>query len=151
MNGGCAYFEWWGNPHRWNGRIKQGAKSTTKGTDNNAYEVAKNGGKHSGFYNQYKNKSPEEIKKGIKSIEKQITEHQDKIKNPEKYIPDFKNLDPRQQEALINKKWPSDIQRQKEQKEILEGILREKVGGWLSAEWDEKFFNRFNMWNTRKV
>lgn len=48
------------------------------------------------------------------------------IKKPEKYIPNFKNLDPRQQEALINKKWPSDIQRQKEQKQISEGILKEK-------------------------
>ena len=89
-----------------------------------AFEIAKNGGKHSGFYKQYVNKSDDEIRRGIQSIEKQIEEHRDKIKNPEAYIPNFRNLDPRQQEALINKKWPSDIQRQLEQKEILEGILR---------------------------
>jgi hypothetical protein len=57
----------------------------------------------------------------------QIAEHQDKIKNPEKYIPNFKSLDPRQQHALINKKWPSDIKRQMEQKQILEGILKSKL------------------------
>ncbi|WP_394336049.1 pre-toxin TG domain-containing protein [Bacillus safensis] len=91
---------------------------------NDAYDVAKSGGKHSGFYKQYIDKSPDQIKKGINSIDKQIAEHRDKIKNPEKHIPNFRNLDPRQQEALINKKWPSDIQRQIEQKQILEGILK---------------------------
>ncbi|WP_152669059.1 hypothetical protein [Paenibacillus sp. DMB20] len=91
-----------------------------------AFDVAKSGGKHSGFYNQYVGKSDDEIRKGIQSIEKQIAEHQDKIRNPEAHIPSFRELDPRQQEALINKKWPSDIQRQMEQKEILEGILRSR-------------------------
>ncbi|MED0681371.1 hypothetical protein P4S83_18405 [Aneurinibacillus thermoaerophilus] len=93
---------------------------------NNAYDIAKSGGKHSGFYKQYINKSPEQIRKAINSINKQIAEHQDKIKNPEKYIPNFRNLDPRQQQALIHKKWPSDIKRQMEQKQILEGILKSK-------------------------
>ncbi|AZB44646.1 hypothetical protein CEF21_21440 [Bacillus sp. FJAT-42376] len=106
--------------------VKTGSYRSLDKKIGNAYDIAKNGGKHSGFYKQYINKSPEEIKKGIQSINKQISEHQDKIKNPEKSIPNFKNLDPRQQEALINKKWPSDIQRQMEQKRILEGILRGK-------------------------
>ena len=89
------------------------------------FEIAKNGGKHNGFYKQYIGKTKSEIEKGIKSIQKQIDEHIDKIINPEKHIPDFKKLDPRQQDALINKKWPSDIQRQMEQKRILEGILND--------------------------
>ncbi|USG64633.1 hypothetical protein NDK47_21185 [Brevibacillus ruminantium] len=93
-----------------------------------AYDIAKEGGKHSGFYKQYKGKTEDEVKKGIESINKQITEHLDKIKSPEKYIPDFKKLDSRQQEALINKKWPSDIQRQMEQRDILKGILKEVFG-----------------------
>ncbi|MDI6619741.1 MAG: hypothetical protein QME45_13990, partial [Clostridiales bacterium] len=94
----------------------------SEGAGKNAYDIAKEGGKHSGFYKQYINKSPKEITKGIQSIEKEIAEHQAKIANPEKYIPNFKKLDPRQQEALINKKWPSDIQRQQEQLNILKGI-----------------------------
>jgi peptidoglycan hydrolase-like protein with peptidoglycan-binding domain len=101
-------------------------KNFLEAIKNHPYVVAKNGGKHSGFYKQYINKSPDQIRKAINSIDKQIAEHKDKIKNPEKYIPNFKNLDPRQQHALIHKKWPADIQRQKEQKEILEGILRFK-------------------------
>lgn len=39
---------------------------------------------------------------------------------------DWSKLDPRQQQALIEKKWPSDIQRQLQQKQILEGILKER-------------------------
>jgi Pre-toxin TG len=105
---------------------KTGDEVVVKGAKN-AYDIAKSGGKHSGFYKQYINKSPDEIRKAINSINKQIAEHQDKIKNPEKYIPNFKSLDPRQQHALINKKWPSDIKRQMEQKQILEGILKSKL------------------------
>ncbi|MFZ2898999.1 MAG: hypothetical protein WA004_10275 [Saprospiraceae bacterium] len=96
-----------------------------------AYETAKNGGKHEGFYKNYKDKPPEEIKKGIKSMEKNIEEHQNLMRDPDKYMKqygkgDWKSLDPRQQEALLTKKWPGDIQRAKEQKEILEGILNTK-------------------------
>jgi hypothetical protein len=50
------------------------------------------------------------------------------IANPEKHIPNWKSLDPRQQKALIDKKWPSDIQRQTEQLEILEGLLKKTPG-----------------------
>ncbi|WP_180995929.1 hemagglutinin repeat-containing protein, partial [Campylobacter concisus] len=94
---------------------------------NDAYEIAKSGGKNSGFYKNYLDKSTKEIEKGIKSLEKQIQEHADKISNPQKYIKDFDKLDIRQQENLINKKWNSDIARQKEQKQILEQILQERI------------------------
>lgn len=96
------------------------AEGTTK-----AYEIASQGGKHSGFYKQYINKPVDQIKKGINKLKKQIGLHQEKIKNPTKHIKDFYDLDPRQQQALINKKWPSDIQRQQEQLNILEDILKE--------------------------
>jgi hypothetical protein len=98
------------------------------GSSDPIFEAAKNGGKHAGFYNNYKDKDERQICRGIASIEEQIAEHEDKIKNPEKYISDFANLDPRQQKALIERKWPSDIARQKEQKAILEGILTERSG-----------------------
>jgi len=100
-----------------------GGKVIGRGTSK-AYDIARQGGKHAGFYKQYLNKSNVEIQKGIKSLEKQIAEHQEKIANPEKYIPNFRQLNPRQQEALITEKWLGDIQRQMEQKDILEGILR---------------------------
>jgi len=43
--------------------------------------------------------------------------------NPGKYIDDWASLDPRQQQALLNSKWPGDIARQQEQADILRGIM----------------------------
>ncbi len=108
--------------------IAQAESKVVKAAEKTAFETAKQGGKHSGFYDQYIRKSNDEIHKGIQSIGKQIAEHQSKIRNPEQSIPNFKDLDYRQQDALINKKWPSDIKRQIEQKEILEEILRDRNG-----------------------
>jgi len=76
----------------------------------------------------YIGKSPKDLRSGINSLEKQIAEHKDKIANPSKHISNFKNLDPRQQEALLTRKWPGDIQRQQEQRDILLGLL-DKSGG----------------------
>jgi RHS repeat-associated protein len=89
-----------------------------------AFQVAQEGGRHAGFLKNYIGRSPGEIRRAINSIRKEIAEHYDKIANPEKYYPGFKQLDPRQQAALINKTWPSDIARQKEHIEILEGLLK---------------------------
>jgi len=47
--------------------------------------------------------------------------------NPERYVPDFESLDPRERKALVETKWPDDIIRQQEQKSILEGILTERM------------------------
>lgn len=88
-------------------------------------KVTQQGGRHAGFLKNYQNKTPAEIRKGIASLEKQIREHQAKIANPEKAIPNFRQLDPRQQKALVESKWPSDIQRQQEQQEILQVLLRD--------------------------
>ncbi|MCZ8190152.1 MAG: hypothetical protein O9326_10560 [Microcystis sp. LE19-338.1B] len=92
---------------------------------NDPYNIAKQGGKHSGFYNEYAKKPDSQIRKGIESINKQISEHQKKIEDPQKFISDFDKLDPRQQKALPDK-WQSDINRQNEQKTILEGLLKER-------------------------
>jgi hypothetical protein len=86
-------------------------------------QIAQEGGRHAGFLKNYAGKSPAELQKGIASLEKQIAEHQVKIADPEKFIPNFKQLDPRQQKALLESKWPGDIQRQQEQADILRGLL----------------------------
>jgi hypothetical protein len=101
------------------------AVAMTAGT---AFEVAAAGGRHAGFLRNYQGKSPDELRRGIDSLKKQIAEHRDKIANPRKHIPDWESLDPRQQKALLDKKWLSDIQRQTEQLEILEGLLKEATG-----------------------
>jgi hypothetical protein len=94
--------------------------------DGDAYTEAMNGGRHATWAKQYANKPTEDIQKGIRSLEKQIELHKDKIKNPEKYYPNFRKLDIREQEANINKIWPRDIAKQQEQKSILEGILKNR-------------------------
>jgi len=91
------------------------------------YLIALLGGKHCKWMYEYFNKPEREIKKGIKSIEKQIIEHQDKILNPEKHYSNWDNIKPLQKEDLINNKWNKDIQRQKEQKQILECILKNRI------------------------
>ena len=49
---------------------------------NDPYNIAKQGGKHSGFYNEYAKKPDSQIRKGIESINKQISEHQKRLKLP---------------------------------------------------------------------
>lgn len=92
----------------------------------NPFEIAKAGGKHYGFYNQYVNKSNMEIQRAIRSLDKRIAEHESWIQNPELHLPNFSSLDSRQQRALVEDKWMRDIARQQEQKMILESILQEK-------------------------
>ncbi len=90
-----------------------------------SFEIARQGGKHSGFLQNNIGRSAEELERGITSLEKQIELHQNKIKNPSHYIEDWAKLDFRQRQALIEKKWPSDIKRQMEQRDILQAIMKE--------------------------
>jgi len=84
------------------------------------------GGKHHKWMLEYMQKPDKEVMKGIKSIEKLIIEHQNKIKAPDKFYPDWKTLRPEQQKDLVNNKWNKDIKRQTEQKNILNCILKNR-------------------------
>jgi len=84
------------------------------------------GGKHEVFLKNYEKRTDRELQKGIRSIQKQIIEHQDKIVNPQKHYPEWENVRPEKREHLVNEKWNEDIQRQREQKEILECILKNR-------------------------
>ena len=90
------------------------------------YEEALAGGRHAGFLDNYAARSTREIEKAIRSLEKQISTHLEKIANPRSSIRDWDALDPRHQEDLLMNKWPSDIARQLELIEILRGILRSR-------------------------
>jgi hypothetical protein len=92
-----------------------------------AFRTASAGGKHAGALKIALQQSEKELKKGIASFEKQISLHRDKIANPSKHIKNWHELDPRQQEALINKKWQSDIDRLTEQRDILHDVLKSKL------------------------
>ena len=92
-----------------------------------AFRNASAGGKHSIFLENSLDYTTKQLEKGIASFEKQISLHQEKIANPSKYIENWDALDPRQQKALINKKWPSDIERLTEQRDILHDVLKSKL------------------------
>ena len=87
------------------------------------FQIAQEGGKHAGFLKNYIGRPASELSRGISSLEKEIIEHQTKIANPEKYLPHFRQLDPREQKALLEKIWPSHIEKQQEQSSILRSIL----------------------------
>jgi hypothetical protein len=92
-----------------------------------AFRMANSGGKHALFLKNSLNYTRKQLQKGILSFDKQISLHQNKIANPNKYIEGWDQLDPRQQIALINKKWPSDIERLTEQRDILHDVLQAKL------------------------
>jgi len=107
-------------------------KSIIKSADN-AYDIAKNGGKHAGDYLNYLNKTEKELTKSINSHMKNVGEHIDKLAHPEKYIDDFAN----RSEEYINgqiKQWKDHLLRNQEQANIKSGILKEKIETRIQEE-----------------
>ena len=91
------------------GTINSGLEKLISQSESEVLKAAINQNKHIKMVRDYLDKPAKEIQKGINSYEKQIVLHKDKIANPEKYCPDWDKLDPRQREALVNKKWPAEI------------------------------------------
>ncbi|MCI0445113.1 hypothetical protein L0152_18130 [bacterium] len=94
---------------------------------NSAFDMAKVGGKHAGFYKNYLGKSSTEIKKAINTLQagkRGIDVHLDKIANPSKYVQNWNTLRASHQQSLI-KRWQKEIINAREQIQILKGILGE--------------------------
>lgn len=90
-----------------------------------AYDIAKAGGKHSGFLKNYSGRSVDEINKAINTLQtgkRGINTHLDKIANPSKYVPNWNTLSSKHQQSLING-WQKEITNGTEQIQILRGIL----------------------------
>jgi hypothetical protein len=109
------------------GAINNGLEKIVSQSDREVLKSAIVQNKHVKMVKDYLDKPAKEIQKGINSYEKQIAIHKDKIANPTKHYPNWNRLDPRQRDALINKKWPVEIKGYKEQKEILQSILKERL------------------------
>ncbi|SFW40852.1 hypothetical protein [Nitrosovibrio sp. Nv17] len=90
-----------------------------------AYEIAKAGGKHSGWYKVYRVYGQRQIVKSIRNLEKQIAYHENWIANPLSKIQNYHDLDARERIGLITG-WEADIRRQRELVGILQGILKER-------------------------
>ena len=91
------------------------------------YIRAKLGGRHSAHLRNYDHKPTKELEKGIKKYQKQIDLHKDKISNPELYCEGWEQFHPNRKETLLNTRWPKDIQRNTEQQQILECILKNRM------------------------
>ena len=99
------------------------------GMNEDAYEVAKKGGPHKEWYKKQLELTESQVRKAIRSFEKQIEQHQGWIRNPLTKTPDFYSFDVRRRQNLVEHHWPADIQRHKDLIAILRGVLREKGYG----------------------
>ncbi len=100
-----------------------------------AYEIAKRGGRHSGQYNLYKNKPLKQLNKALRSHRKTLKEHKNLINNPAKYLKlynkekdgtSWAGLKTQHKKILLKKKWPKDIQRAKENINVIKGIIKNR-------------------------
>lgn len=93
------------------------------------YEIAKSGGRHSGWLKNYEGKKTFEIESGIKTLEQRVAEHEQKLSDPAKYdtAKNWYQKTPEQQKGLLNT-WKNQIARQKEQINILKGIIKNRGG-----------------------
>lgn len=114
------------------GTIEQVGKTAVRAAVTNvtmggrtAFDIAKAGGKHAGFFKNYIGRSPAEINKAINSLQtgnRGINVHLDKIANPSKYVKNWDALNPSHQQSLI-RGWQKEINNSTEQIQILKGIL----------------------------
>lgn len=90
------------------------------------YEAAKAGGAHSGFYkNARDNMGVNQLRAGIKSLQKQIDMHRGWIADPHSK-PGVAHAKPEDIKLWQTKKWPGDIARQMQHMQILQGLLHDK-------------------------
>ena len=85
------------------------------------------GGRHSGFLKNHANASAPELSKGIRSLNRQIKFHRQKLNDPSKYAKDWASRTDKQKEGLM-KKWKTDIARQKSQRDILKDLKTQQSG-----------------------
>lgn len=92
-----------------------------------AYQTAlRPDGLNAGMLSRYRQLRPAKIEKAIRSIEKQVTLHQTGINDPTRKVPGFYQLSADKQRHLVERTWPNDIKRQRDQIEVLRGLLEEK-------------------------
>jgi len=92
-----------------------------------AYEIAKAGGRHAGLLRIYQAKSTAEIQRAVRSYERQVAMHRQKMHSPEQFIQAWDQKSSRVQQALL-RHWQEDRVRNQELADIMRGILQERHG-----------------------
>jgi RHS repeat-associated protein len=103
--------------------LQQAYKLATTATA--AYKIAMQGGKHAGTLRNYAVRATSEIAKAVKGYERVIAEHIDKLKNPAKSVADWAGKTGAQQQ-IIRQKWLDDIARNRELRDVMEGLLNSR-------------------------
>ena len=89
------------------------------------YLTAVSGGKHEGFLKRLERSGPIQAKKAVRSLEKIIKEHEQKIANPAAIYDDWQDMKP-ERKARVLKHWETEIEGWKEQIEIAHEHLNRK-------------------------
>jgi ankyrin repeat protein/preprotein translocase subunit SecA len=101
----------------------------------NAYEIAKAGGKHNGCLKSHINLPDVSLKKGIRSFQRQIDKHKLLIEDPQHYLevfnktkgyPPWHQMNSGRRTTLLKEIWPLEIKKFEAQKQILEQILKNR-------------------------
>lgn len=90
----------------------------------NAYEVAKAGGPHHGWMEKQRKLPTVKLLKSIRSLEKQIAQHQQWIRDPYSKLP--ADTPAEVTDYYVKTKWPGDIERQRQQIDIIRGVINER-------------------------
>jgi hypothetical protein len=96
--------------------------------EHRAYAIAKAGGRHAGLLRVYRGKSTAEIQRALRSYERQVELHRQKLANPEQVIGDWHQRHFHVQRGLL-RHWHEDLARNQELAEVMRGILQER-GSW---------------------
>jgi RHS repeat-associated protein len=98
-----------------------GGCSAARGA-NTAYEAALAGGKHAGTLRNYAGRPAAEIQKAIRSYERQVALHGEKIANPAQFAERCGQMSAQEQSGFLNK-WAADAARNQELADVLRGLL----------------------------
>ena len=91
---------------------------------NDAYDIAINGGLNWGLIRRFKDEPDQFITRSIRSLERRVSEHKDKIANPSNYVD--ASVSEMQVERLVRDYWPKEMNRLSAEAEILRRILEER-------------------------
>lgn len=98
-----------------------------------AYEIAKAGGRHAGWMkNARATMGARQLQHGIQTLTAQIELHRRWITDPASKQ-GVADCSPEDVARYVSEKWPRDIRRQEEQREILQELLKEMASGARSG------------------
>ncbi|HWW62516.1 MAG TPA: RHS repeat-associated core domain-containing protein [Thermoanaerobaculia bacterium] len=90
-------------------------------TATTAYKTAEAGGRHAGALANMATRSIGQVANAIKGYDRVVSQHLDKLRDPAKYIADWASKTNAEQQIILNK-WVSDIARNKELRDVMQGL-----------------------------